>query len=452
MASLTSDGKKRWRIRFTDVHGTKKSKTIRISDLNKKQAEGIFRHVDNIISARLQGAKFDDVEAAWIGTLTDRFYNKLVKAGLMEPREIDVQPESLPEPEVFDLERLTTEHMDRRKTSKGRDASESSWKNWRAAKNHLLRFFDADQDITTITKEDAHQFRVYLDERRIKKTKATPKGRPMLENAKRKVMENTKVFFNGAIRRGLIDSNPFEHQISSIEENRSRDYYLTIEDGLKVRDACPDPEWRVLFSLWRFVGLRKMEVFNLVWDDVLWDQGKMLVHSSKTRHHEGKDVRYVPLRDIYDDLLALSEQADAGATNIITRFSESNSNLDKPMKVILHRAGLVPWPKLFQNMRASCETDWLSEGHPAHVVAGWIGHSVKIQRKSYAQITAGHFDAFNSRDTVLKNGHDYGHDGDRTGQNTAENDGRNRGRFTCTNEKTLENKLFSSVFSTGDRT
>ena len=139
-----------------------------------------------------------------------------------------------------------------------------------------------------------------------------------------------------------------------------------------------------------------MEPLGLTWDDVLWDQGKMRVHSTKTARHEGKDIRYVPLRDIRECLEAVFELAQPGEKMIITRFSGTNSNLDKPMKVILHHAGLVPWPKLFQNMRASCETEWLNEGHPAHVVAAAIGHSVKVQRQSYAQITEGHFEAFNS--------------------------------------------------------
>jgi hypothetical protein len=38
----------------------------------------------------------------------------------------------------------------------------------------------------------------------------------------------------------------------------------------------------------------------------------------------------------------------------------------------------------------------------ALVVAGWIGHSVKVQRLSYAQITAGHFDSFNAAEPALK--------------------------------------------------
>ena len=146
-----------------------------------------------------------------------------------------------------------------------------------------------------------------------------------------------------------------------------------------------------------------MEIFELTWGDVLWNQGRMRVQIPKTKHHEGKDVRYVPLRDIRQNLLdAMQSQLTDGAVSlpadspIITRFSKSNSNLDKPMKSILHRAGLVPWSKLFQNMRASCETEWLNEGHPAHVVAAWIGHSVKVQRDHYAQVTDDHYERFNA--------------------------------------------------------
>jgi integrase len=170
--------------------------------------------------------------------------------------------------------------------------------------------------------------------------------------------------------------NPLEHQVSSTRPNRERDYFLKRSDAERIIDACPDAEWRLPVSLWRFSGLRKMEIFQLTWGDVLWNQGKKRVRISKTKHHAGKDIRYVPLRDIRQYLRETFEaQLPAGASSlpaeqkIISRFSESNSNLDKPFKTILHRAGLVLWPKVFQNLRASCETEWLNEGHPAHVVA-----------------------------------------------------------------------------------
>ncbi|HRA82658.1 MAG TPA: diguanylate cyclase [Thauera sp.] len=39
---------------------------------------------------------------------------------------------------------------------------------------------------------------------------------------------------------------------------------------------------------------------------------------------------------------------------------------------------------------------WLDDGIPAHVVAKWIGHSVKVQNDNYAQVDDHHFDQFNA--------------------------------------------------------
>ena len=72
-------------------------------------------------------------------------------------------------------------------------------------------------------------------------------------------------------------------------------------------------------------------------------------------------------------------------------------NLAKPFEKIIEAAGLTVWPKLIQNLRASCETDWLDAGNPAHVVARWIGHSVKVQNDNYAQVDDHHFDQFNAK-------------------------------------------------------
>jgi hypothetical protein len=111
------------------------------------------------------------------------------------------------------------------------------------------------------------------------------------------------------------------------------------------------------------------------------------------------------LQEAWESQVTAEQPSLTADSPVIPRFSASNSNLDKPMKSILHRAGIVPWPKLFQNMRASCETEWLNKGHPAQVMAAWIEHSVVAQRSSYAQVRDGHFDAFNYHiGTGLKSG------------------------------------------------
>ena len=68
-----------------------------------------------------------------------------------------------------------------------------------------------------------------------------------------------------------------------------------------------------------------------------------------------------------------------------------------PFLKIIEAAGLQPWPKLIQNLRASCENDWLDSGMPAHVVARWIGHTVKVQNDHYVKVDDHHFDRFNEQ-------------------------------------------------------
>ena len=48
------------------------------------------------------------------------------------------------------------------------------------------------------------------------------------------------------------------------------------------------------------------------------------------------------------------------------------------------------WPKLFQNLRSTRETE-LAEDFPMHVVCQWIGNSQPIAAKHYLQVTDDHF-------------------------------------------------------------
>ena len=65
-------------------------------------------------------------------------------------------------------------------------------------------------------------------------------------------------------------------------------------------------------------------------------------------------------------------------------------NLRTRLQWIIKRAGLKPWPKLWQNLRSTRETE-LADQFPAHVAAAWIGNSVAVAVKHYLQVTEDHF-------------------------------------------------------------
>ena len=53
-------------------------------------------------------------------------------------------------------------------------------------------------------------------------------------------------------------------------------------------------------------------------------------------------------------------------------------------------AGLQRWPKLFQNLRSTRETE-LADDFPIQVVCDWIGNTEAIASKHYLQVTEDHF-------------------------------------------------------------
>jgi hypothetical protein len=53
---------------------------------------------------------------------------------------------------------------------------------------------------------------------------------------------------------------------------------------------------------------------------------------------------------------------------------------------ILKRAKIRSWPKLFQNLRSSRETELMAV-YPAHVVCAWLGNTPKVAMKHYLQVT-----------------------------------------------------------------
>lgn len=100
--------------------------------------------------------------------------------------------------------------------------------------------------------------------------------------------------------------------------------------------------------------------------------------------------------ETFEAQLAVRASSLPAQQKIISRFSESNSNLAKRFKTILYRAGIIFWPRVFQNLRAICEIEGRSEKPPAYVVADWVAPSAKVHRESHPKIADGHFEKLNA--------------------------------------------------------
>jgi integrase len=153
-----------------------------------------------------------------------------------------------------------------------------------------------------------------------------------------------------------------------------------------------------LLALARYGGVRcPSEPLGLEWSDVNWERKRFRVVAPKTKHESGGE-RWVPLFPDLAEILervyfALQERGSAAPSGpVITRWRDSALNLRTGLYRILRRAGVKPWPRLLQNLRASRDTE-LAGKFPMHVAAEWLGHSPKTALAHYLRTTEADFAA-----------------------------------------------------------
>jgi hypothetical protein len=359
MASLISRGGYS-RISFRGPDG--KRKTLTLGRLSTRHAERAKAHVEELLSAIRLGEKPGDATRAWLKALDRTMSDRLAAVGLATSQQ------------AARLSAYVAEYIDQRT-----DAKLNTKKKFRTTQLLLIDYFGDDRKLESITRGDVDAWR-----------RAIGEGRA--ENTIRKYVGVAKLFFNAALRSKLIEENPFDDQPSSTMPNTTREYFVSRAEAAKVITACPDVEWRLLFALSRYGGLRcPSEQFALKWSDVDWAGHRFCVRSSKTEHLAHGGVRFVP---IFEELKPFLEEAfDLAADGeqfVVARHRHESCNLRTQLGRIVTRAGVTPWPKLWQNLRATRQTELEAE-FPLHVVCRWLGNSPGVARKHYLQVTDEHF-------------------------------------------------------------
>lgn len=243
----------------------------------------------------------------------------------------------------------------------------------------------------TITPGEADDFKQSLVNRKLSPTTI------------HKRLQTPRSFFHALRRRKLIDENPFDGVKAAAAGIKDRQRFVTRDEIDLVLAACPDHHWKAIVALARYGGLRcASEVLSLRWQDIDWAANRIIVTSPKTEHQVGKASRTIPLfpelRPILDNAFELAPE---GAIYVVDeKFRKAadrptgwmNTNLRTTFQKIVKRAGLTPWPRLFQNLRASRETE-LIEKHRVQAVTEWLGNTPRVAMRHYLMTTDEHFDA-----------------------------------------------------------
>ena len=369
MASISKAPNGRRVIQFMAPDGRRRS--IRLGKVSQRQAEAVKLRVECLAAAAISGHTVDDETARWVAALDDTLHGKLAAVGLIPKREAATLGPFLDN------------------YAAGRtDAKPASLVCLGHTRRNLVDFFGADRAIRTIGPADADSFKTYLV------------GLKLAPSTIARRLQYARHLFGVATRRKLIGENPFTGVSHPTGDVSARQRFIDRETTARLLDAAPDSAWRTIIALARFSTLKcPSEVLSLRWCDVNWATERIRVTSPKTAHHPGKASRLVPMfPELKPYLQEAWDVAEDGAVYVVPKYQESaqgprgwqNANLRTQFERIIKRAGLEPWPRLFQNLRSSRETE-LSEQFPIGTVTAWCGNTPQIALRHYLGVPESDF-------------------------------------------------------------
>lgn len=368
MASISKDTSGNRTIQFIAADGKRRS--IRLGKVSAKQAESFKLKVETLAAAVATKLPLDSETSKWLGEIGDELAAKLAGVGLMPERS----------------SRTLGEFLDNYLESRKGESKPATIVTIERVIIDLKAFFGDSKNLREIDIEAAEKFKTHYLQRKL--APATTSRR----------LKNAGMLFKYAARLKLISSNPFAEVRTSNSTATDRQHFISVGDTEKLINVA-NPTWRTIIALARFGGLRcPSEVLSLKWGHIDFATGRMTVTSPKTEHLEGKGYRVVPifgiLRPYLEDAFELAEPGEdyvvGGVQGATYRKSSQGpngwvgTNLRTTFEKIIRRAGIDQWPRLFQNLRASRETE-LMQNHPIHVVTAWIGNTPNIALGHYLQ-------------------------------------------------------------------
>ncbi len=389
-------------VQFTGLDN--KRRTISLAGATEKQAAVVLEHLQARVSAAKFGVPEPPATLAWFSNLPDALAHKLAAAKMLWSGEVEaIQPKA----EQSQLGPFADAYLAKRVDLK--PASRTSIAN---AIRNLKAFFGNTKRLEEITPADADDFARWLGTGARSGLNGGTPGLSLATKGKR--LQICVTLFRDAVRRKLIDANPFADIKKPAVCNPERQRYIPVEYAAQLIEATNDSEWKCLLAMSRYQGLRiPTEPFSLKWSDVDWEKGRISITCVKTSHHLGKGRRVMPiLPQTLPHLQALWDVASEGAEYVFERLRNRASNtganwgavnLRTHLLRLIDRAGLTPWPKLWHNMRASAQTD-LADKLPGHVVSQFLGNSEAVAARHYLQVTDEHFTLAQSVSTVLPAG------------------------------------------------
>jgi len=391
MAQVTNDNG-RMRV-LVKVDGKRRS--VPVGHIGEDAARAIAKRLQHlaIMAKNCTPQLVHDDVTKWLSDLTKKnteLYDRIAEIGLASKRpEVEAGEAEAAKPKTYTVEDLTRDVL-----AAHAHAKPTTLRNYRQYAERLKGYFGAGRDVATIKNIDAAGFIAHLRAEGKKIGKGEEKKVGLGKATVARSIKAYRMFFRYAVDWEKITRNPFVGSgiKAGDSSNRKRMRYIPLDLFNKVLACCNDPEFRAVLTLSRIGGLRcPSEVLALKWADVVWPDaergivGKLIVNASKTEHTESGGVRELPLfPELAEALQALLGAVTLAGTQgeYIISDRKQTSIWRKRLTNLIRKAGLTPWPKVWQNMRASRESE-LYRQFPLDTVCKWTGHTPEVAAKYY---------------------------------------------------------------------
>lgn len=331
-----------------------------LGPVSKTQAAAIARHLD-ILKHAAQTATPPPAETTrWTEAVSKRIRGNLERWGLVAPGP------TIPRELAAFVDWYLAEQKYTAKSTVAR---------WAGIRRRLLAQWPANYSLERITPGDCDRFAAAVRS----SARSSHAG---------KILADCRQLFRAAERHRILAANPWADIDCNQRHDRGRESYIAPAVAQRLI-AAADPQLAAVIALARFGGLRvPSEPLAIDLAGIDYVAGRLAISGGKT------GARQIPLfpelRPAVEHLAAL---APDGATHLIfDRRDSANKTWRKFLLRLIENAGLEPWPKLWQNLRASCRTD-LESRFPGFVVDAWLGHSAGVGRKHYTRVHDEHFAA-----------------------------------------------------------
>ncbi len=346
---------RRWQG-LPDEHGRRRS--IYLGPLSKDDAREIRGHLRSLERAKANSVPITAASAAWLNSIGGDLRDKIAAEGLCEPR-------AERKASAFTLAVYIGRYIERR-TDLGRCAL----LNLRQSEAKLVEHFGKARKLDSITVGDAKGFRHWLEGQRYAGATISM------------FVKKARQFFRDAVDHELLKKNPFKDVPAGTQVNPATMRYVRTADVELLIAATKEWPVKLILAFGRYGGLRcPSEASRLKWSDIDFEANKIHVQADKTKK-QGKPERQVPIHPRLAQLLSEAFTLAADGEKRIIPIVDTETNLRTKIGRLCDAAGVKKWPKPLQNLRLSCETDWMDTDGVA-LACKWSGNTPEVAFKHY---------------------------------------------------------------------